>query len=144
MSADKPVLAVHARALECGARAAASHTGAAIAGSGAGVDALLAHAGVVRVETLRELFDTAALASAQPLPRGGRVGVVTNAGGPAILCADACEAAGLEVPELSKKLRRSSRARCRPHAATSNPVDMLAAAGPAEFEQFRHGAREFG
>ena len=82
LSADKPVLAVHAGRSSVGARAAASHTGAAIAGSGAGVDALLAHAGVVRVETLRELFDTAALASAQPLPRGARVGVVTNAGGP--------------------------------------------------------------
>ena len=67
VSADKPVLAVHAGRSSVGARAAASHTGAAIAGSGAGVDALLAHAGVVRVETLRELFDAAALASAQPL-----------------------------------------------------------------------------
>lgn len=135
LSGHKPVLAVHAGRSSVGARAAASHTGAAIAGSGAGVDALLAHAGVVRVETLRELFDTAALASAQPLPRGGRVGVVTNAGGPAILCADACEAAGLEVPELSRKLRRKLAGPLPPHAATSNPVDMLAAAGPAEFEE---------
>ena len=135
LSADKPVLAVHAGRSSVGARAAASHTGAAIAGSGAGVDALLAHAGVVRVETLRELFDTAALASAQPLPSGGRVGVVTNAGGPAIICADACEAAGLEVPELSKKLRRKLARALPPHAATTNPVDMLAAAGPAEFEE---------
>ena len=61
--------------------------------------------------------------------------VVTNAGGPAILCADACEAAGLEVPELSKKLRRKLARALPPHAATSNPVDMLAAAGPAEFEK---------
>jgi acyl-CoA synthetase (NDP forming) len=135
LSADKPVLAVHAGRSSVGARAAASHTGAAIAGSGAGVDALLAHAGVVRVETLRELFDTAALASAQPLPRGGRVAVVTNAGGPAILCADACEAGGLEVPELSKKLRRKLARALPPHAATSNPVDMLAAAGPGEFKE---------
>ena len=135
LSADKPVLAVHAGRSSVGARAAASHTGAAIAGSGVGVDALLAHSGVVRVDTLRELFDTAALASAQPLPRGGRVGVVTNAGGPAILCADACEAAGLEVPELSKRLRRKLAGPLPPHAATSNPVDMLAAAGPAEFEK---------
>jgi len=135
LSTDKPVLAVHAGRSSVGARAAASHTGAAIAGSGAGVDALLAHAGVVRVATLRELFDTAALASAQPLPRGGRVGIVTNAGGPAILCADACEAAGLEVPELSNKLQRRLARELPRHAATSNPVDMLAAAGPAEFEE---------
>jgi acyl-CoA synthetase (NDP forming)/RimJ/RimL family protein N-acetyltransferase len=135
LSTDKPVLAVHAGRSSVGARAAASHTGAAIAGSGAGVDALLAHAGVVRVATLRELFDTAALASAQPLPRGGRVGIVTNAGGPAILCADASEAAGLEVPELSKKLQRKLARGLPRHAATSNPVDMLAAAGPAEFDE---------
>jgi len=135
LSAHKPLLAVHAGRSSVGARAAASHTGAAIAGSGAGVDALLEHAGVVRVETLRELFDTAALATAQPLPRGPRVGVVTNAGGPAILCADACEAAGLRVPELSKKLRRKLAGPLPLHAATSNPVDMLAAAGPAEFEE---------
>jgi acyl-CoA synthetase (NDP forming) len=135
LSGNKPVLAVHAGRSSVGARAAASHTGAAIAGSGAGVDALLAHAGVVRVKTLRELFDTAALASAQPLPRGGRVGVVTNAGGPAILCADACEAAGVAVPELSTKLRRKLARALPPHAATSNPVDMLATAGPAEFEE---------
>ena len=72
----------HAGRSSVGARAAASHTGAAIAGSGAGVDALLAHAGVVRVETLRELFDTAALRSAQPLPRGpGRRGHQRRAAG---------------------------------------------------------------
>lgn len=135
LSADKPVLAVHAGRSSAGARAAGSHTGAAIAGSGAGVDALLAHAGVVRVETLRELFDTAALAAAQPLPRGGRVGVVTNAGGPAILCADACQATGLELPELSKRLRRKLAKGLPPYASTSNPVDMLAAAGAAEFEE---------
>jgi acyl-CoA synthetase (NDP forming) len=61
--------------------------------------------------------------------------VVTNAGGPAILCADACEAGGLEVPELSKKLRRKLARALPPHAATSNPVDMLAAAGPGEFKE---------
>jgi acetate---CoA ligase (ADP-forming) len=134
LAARKPVIAVHAGRSAAGARAAASHTGAAVAGSGAGVEALLAHAGVVRAETLGELFDTGALAAGQPLPAGPRVGVVTNAGGPAILCTDACQASGLALPELSPELRATLAAGLPPHAATGNPVDMLAAAGPAEFE----------
>jgi acyl-CoA synthetase (NDP forming)/RimJ/RimL family protein N-acetyltransferase len=134
LAARKPVIAVHAGSSAAGARAAASHTGAAVAGSGAGVEALLAHAGVIRAETLGELFDTGALAAGQPLPAGPRVGVVTNAGGPAILCADACQASGLALPELSSELRATLAGGLPPHAATGNPVDMLAAAGPAEFE----------
>jgi acyl-CoA synthetase (NDP forming)/RimJ/RimL family protein N-acetyltransferase len=134
VGARKPVIAVHAGRSAAGARAAASHTGAAVAGSGVGVEALLAHAGVMRAETLGELFDTGALAAAGPLPAGPRVGVVTNAGGPAILCADACQASGLELPELSPGLRATLAAGLPAQAATGNPVDMLAAAGAAEFE----------
>jgi acyl-CoA synthetase (NDP forming)/RimJ/RimL family protein N-acetyltransferase len=130
----KPVFAVHAGRSSAGARAAASHTGAAVGGSSAAVEALLAHSGVVRAETLGELFDTGMLASGQPLPGGRRVGVVTNAGGPAILCADACQANGLELPELRPGLRKELGAGLPSHASTTNPVDMLAAAGPVEFE----------
>lgn len=135
LSERKPVIAVHAGRSSAGARAAASHTGAAVTGAGAGVDALLEHAGVIRAGTLGEMFDTAALAAAQPLARGRRVAIVTNAGGPAILCADACHADGLELPELSQKLRRKLAKRLSPHAATANPIDMLAGAGPGEFEE---------
>jgi acyl-CoA synthetase (NDP forming)/GNAT superfamily N-acetyltransferase len=135
LSARKPVIAVHAGRSSAGARAAASHTGAAVSGAGAGVDALLEHAGVIRAGTLGELFGTAALAAAQPLPQGPRVGIVTNAGGPAILCADACNAAGLELPEVSRKLQRRLAKLLPPHAATANPVDMLAGAGPVEFQE---------
>ena len=76
-------------------RAASSHTGALLAASDVTVDALFAHAGVLRAETVGEMFDVAGLLARQPLPRGDRVAVLTNAGGPGILCADACEAAGL-------------------------------------------------
>ena len=101
-----------------GARAASSHT-AALAGSDAAVDALFRQAGVLRARTLEELVDAAALLSSQPLPRGRRVGVLTNAGGLGILCADACEAAGLELPELSARDARGARARCcRPRRAS--------------------------
>ena len=95
----KPILALKAGATAAGAKAASSHT-AALAGSEAAVDALFHQAGVLRARTLEELVDVAGLLSSQPLPHGRRVGVLTNAGGLGILCADACEASGLELPEL--------------------------------------------
>ena len=134
VSERKPVVAVHAGRSSAGARAASSHTGAAVTTAGAGVDALLEHSGVIHAATLAEMFEIGAVAASQPLPRGARVGIVTNAGGPAILCADVCQAEGLELPELSRKLRRKLGGRLPPHAATANPVDMLAEAGPAEFK----------
>ena len=127
----KPIAVVKSGRSAAGARATSSHTGALIAASDVTVDALFRQAGVVRTDTLAELFDVASLLSNQPLPRGARVGIITNAGGPAILCADACEARGLEVPVLSE----SSRARLREFlpagASVGNPVDMIASA-PAE------------
>lgn len=133
LSRRKPVVAVSAGSSKAGTRAAASHTGSVIAASELGVDALFRHAGIMRVETIGDLFETAVLMSSQPLPAGRRVGIVTNSGGPAILCADACHAASLEVPELSGRLQESLAGLLPPHAGTGNPVDMLAAAGSAEF-----------
>ena len=98
----KPILALKAGATAAGAKAASSHT-AALAGSEAAVEALFHQAGVLRARTLEELVDVAGLLSSQPLPRGRRVGVLTNAGGLGILCADACEAAGLELPEPTQE-----------------------------------------
>ena len=86
-------------------REPASHTGALIAASDVTVDALFRQAGVLRAETMHELFDVAALLSAQPAPEGDRVAIVTNAGGPAILCADACQGGGLDVVELPDEVR---------------------------------------
>src|SRR5581483_11034387 len=100
VSRRKPILALKAGVTSAGARAASSHT-AALAGSDAAVDALFRQAGVLRARTLEELVDAAALLSSQPLPAGPRVGVITNAGGLGILCADACEAHGLELPQLT-------------------------------------------
>jgi len=114
-----------------GARATSSHTGALIAASDVTVDALFRQAGVVRTDTLAELFDVASLLANQPLPKGRRVGIITNAGGPAILCADACEARGLEVPVLSEDSQAKLRAFLPAGASAGNPVDMIASA-PAE------------
>ena len=127
---SKPIVAVKAGRSNAGARAAASHTGA-LATSDAVVDALFRQAGIIRTERLEELFDVAALLSHQPIPRGARVAILTNAGGPGILAADACEANGLELPSLSDATRAELRAFLPAAASVGNPVDMLASA-PAD------------
>lgn len=131
---SKPIVAVKSGRSAAGARAAASHTGALVGASGVGVGALFRQAGVVQVETLAELFQVGSLLASQPLPAGRRVGIVTNSGGPAILCADACEAGELEVVELSPATRSALDADLAPSASSANPVDMLAAAGPTDYE----------
>jgi acetate---CoA ligase (ADP-forming) len=130
----KPILALKAGATAAGARAASSHT-AALAGSEAAVDALFHQAGVLRARTLEELVDVAGLLSSQPLPRGRRVGVLTNAGGLGILCADACEAAGLELPELADETRAALAEVLPGEGSVANPIDMLGSATGATYER---------
>ena len=130
----KPIVAVKAGRSRAGARAASSHTGA-LAESDAVVDALFRQAGVIRTGTLEELFDVAALLAHQPVPKGGRVAIVTNAGGPGILAADACEAQGLELPSLDPKTAEALRAFLPAAASVANPVDMLASAPPEHYER---------
>jgi acyl-CoA synthetase (NDP forming)/GNAT superfamily N-acetyltransferase len=133
LTARKPVIAVKSGRTRAGRRASCSHTGALLAASEANVDALFEHAGVIRVDTLDEQLDVAALLALAPLPRGDRVAIVTNAGGPAITCADACGAAGLRVEPLAELTRSRLAARLPAAAAVGNPVDMLAAATAADF-----------
>ena len=128
----KPIVAVKAGRSSAGARAASSHTGAR-ATSDALVDTLLRESGVIRTATLEELFDVAALISSQPIPAGRRVAIVTNAGGPAILAADALEANGLELPVLTEATERELRAFLPSAASVTNPVDMIASANAASY-----------
>jgi acetyl coenzyme A synthetase (ADP forming)-like protein len=128
----KPIVAVKSGRTESGARAASSHTGS-LASLDVAVDALFHQTGVIRVDTLEELFDVTNLLSNEPIPQGRRVGIVTNAGGPAILAVDALESRGLEVPVLSEDLQERLRERLSPEAAIRNPVDMIAAAGAKEY-----------
>jgi acetyl coenzyme A synthetase (ADP forming)-like protein len=130
----KPVVAVKAGRSEAGARAANSHTGA-LASRDDIVDALFHQAGVIRTATLEELFDVATVLAHQPVPRGRRVAVVTNAGGPGILAADACEAHGLELPPLGDASVAALRAVLPPEASVANPIDMIASASAAQYEQ---------
>jgi acyl-CoA synthetase (NDP forming) len=128
----KPIVAVKSGRTATGSRAASSHTGA-LASLDVAVDALFRQTGVIRVDTLEELFAVGSLLSTQPVPKGRRVGVVTNAGGPGILAADALEANGLHIPELSESTQNLLRSKLPAEATVRNPVDMVAGAGSSEF-----------
>jgi len=126
----KPVLAVKSGRSSSGRRAGMSHTAAA-ATSDTTVDTLFAQAGVIRTDTLGELLDAARVLVDQPLPAGNRLAVIGNAGGLNILAADAAEAAGLTVPELSATVQAEVATGAPSAAAVGNPVDLGAEAGPA-------------
>jgi acetyltransferase len=128
----KPILAVKSGRTAAGARAAFSHTGA-LAGTEAVVDTLFEQGGVLRVETMSDLFTLATAFAHQPLPRGNRVAILTNAGGPAIMATDACATLGLDVAELPAATQEALRAVLVPEASVRNPVDMVAAAGPEAY-----------
>ena len=130
---SKPVLAMRSGTTAAGARAASSHT-AAMAGSDAVVDALFRKAGVLRASTLQELLDTAVVLTAVPLPAGNRVAVVTNAGGLGILCADACDGAGLTLPPLAADTRAALAEVLPLEASVVNPVDLLGSANATTYE----------
>ncbi len=134
VSLRKPIVCVKGGRSSAGTRAASSHT-AALAASDTAVDALFRQSGVIRAETLGEMFDLALTLGTQPLPPGRRVAIVTNAGGPGILCTDACEAAGLAVPELSAAVKARLRGFLPPAASVGNPVDLIASAGPEGFRR---------
>ncbi|MDQ3308508.1 MAG: acetate--CoA ligase family protein, partial [Gemmatimonadota bacterium] len=125
----KPIIIVKSGRSTAGIRAASSHTGA-LAGTDVATDALFAQSGVIRVDTVEELFDLAMAFSHQPIPRGNRVAIVTNAGGPGIIIADACEAHGLAVPDLTESTRAVLAAHFPEEASLTNPVDMIASATP--------------
>lgn len=131
----KPVVVVKSGRSSAGARATESHTGALISASDVTVDALFDQVGVIRTDSLAELLDVASLLANQPLPAGRRVGIITNAGGPAIMCADTCEAAGLEVPPLPEQVKESLRAILAPEASLNNPVDMIATASAEQYRE---------
>lgn len=134
ISRQKPIVALKSGRSSGGARAAASHTGA-LATSDAFVDALFHQSGVIRTDTVTELFDAATMLSRQPLPGGRRIAVVTNAGGPGILAVDACQSHGLSIAELTDDTRRALREFLPPAASINNPIDMLASASAEHYER---------
>ena len=135
VSATKPVLAVKSGRSAAGARATSSHTAAIVSASDVTVDALFEQAGVIRTDTMHELFDVAALLSAQRVPCGDRVVIVTNGGGPGVLCADACQASGVEIAELPAEVQARLAKFLPAGAAVGNPVDMIATASAGEYRR---------
>ena len=127
LTRKKPIFVVKAGRTAAGARAASSHT-AALAGTDLAADALMEQCGVMRAQTVEELFDYAMAFPRLPLPKGNRVAIVSNAGGPAIILADACESLGLSVHELSAETQAAIRRRVPDEAAVRNPVDLIASA----------------
>jgi acetate---CoA ligase (ADP-forming) len=123
----KPIVAVKSGRTAAGTRAASSHTGALAAGDVA-VDALFHQAGVIRTDTLEELFNVATVLANQPLPKGDGVAILTNGGGPGILAADACESHGMKVPELQPETIAALAEFLPAEAGIRNPVDMIASA----------------
>ncbi len=124
---QKPIIVVKSGRTLAGARAASSHTGA-LAGLDTATDALLAQCGVIRVDRVEELFDLAMAFSHLPVPHNENVAIITNAGGPGIIIADACEAGGLRVVELSAETQAKLRRDLPEEASVRNPVDMIATA----------------
>ena len=123
----KPIVAVKSGRTTAGERAASSHTGALAAGDVA-VEALFRQAGVIRTDTLEEMFNVAAILANQPIPSGNGVAILTNGGGPGILAADACESNGLRVPELQPETIAALAEFLPAEAGIRNPVDMIASA----------------
>jgi acetyl coenzyme A synthetase (ADP forming)-like protein len=132
---QKPILAVKSGRSSAGARATSSHTGALLGASDVTVDALFKQAGVIRTDTLGEFFDVATLLANQPRPKGNRVAILTNGGGPGILCADACEADGLVVPQVPDDIKAKLAEFLPADAGLNNPVDMIAAAPPESYRK---------
>ncbi len=132
---ETPIIVVKSGRTSAGVRAAASHTGSLLAASDVTVDALFRQSGVIRTETLEEMFDVATLLANQPAPKGNRVGIVTNAGGLGILCADTCEAEGLEIPPLGDRATETLSSFLPGEASARNPVDMVASADGEDYRR---------
>jgi len=128
-----PVIVLKAGVSAAGARAASSHTGA-LAGSNTAYDTALRHAGVLRASTMTELFDLANAFTTQPIPRGKKVVIVTNSGGPGIVTSDAVELSGLEMARFTPETTEELAAKLPPTANIHNPVDVV---GDAHHDRYK-------
>jgi acetyltransferase len=132
VSRKKPIVLLKAGRTGAGAKAVSSHTGS-LAGSYSAYQAAFEQAGVIEVQDLPSLFDVSWALSCQPLPKGNRVAIFTNAGGPAALASDELAANGFTLAEISPEQQAKLAKKLNPSAQVANPVDMLGGAEPAEF-----------
>jgi acyl-CoA synthetase (NDP forming)/GNAT superfamily N-acetyltransferase len=127
----KPIIAIKAGRSNAGQRAGQSHTAAAAA-SDVVVDALFTQAGVIRVDTIEQLLDVARILVQQPWPKGSRISIIGNSGGPGILAADAAQAAGLTVIDIAPSTQDRIRRIVSSAASTQNPIDLGSGVQPAQ------------
>jgi acetyltransferase len=133
ISKQKPIVIVKSGTSAAGARAASSHTGS-LAGTEAAADALLRQVGVLRVSSIEEMIHLLQGLTGTSMPKGNRLCIVTNAGGPAIMAADAADGHGLTMAALHDETKKAMRALLPAEASVENPVDMIASAGPDQYE----------
>ncbi len=134
ISAETPVVLVKSGRTDAGAQAASSHTGA-MAGSDRVVDAAFGQSGVVRAASIADLFDAAEVLAGQPVPSGDGLGIVSNAGGPAVMATDAAASAGLSIAELTEPTVEHLAELLPPAADPYNPIDIIGDASNDRFEQ---------
>lgn len=132
-SANKPIIVLKSGTSQAGRKAAATHTGV-MTGTDTAYAAAFKRSGIVRAENFEALFDYAAAFTMQPLPQGNRVLIITNAGGPGIMAADAVERCGMKVAELASNTAASLRERLPAAAGFLNPIDVLGDALPERYE----------
>lgn len=132
VAARKPVLAMKAGRTEEGAKAASSHTGG-LARKDIATELIFEKTGILVFRDEGELCEAAAAFASQPIPKGNRVGLITNTGGPAIIATDVLIDAGLRIPPLSEKAKEFLQGKLYPEASVSNPIDVLATGGAAHF-----------
>jgi len=132
LTAGKPILALKVGRSAEGARAAASHTGS-LAGSDTAYDAIFMQGGIQRVEGVSALFNYTLAFSTQPLPKGNRIAIVTNSGGPGIMATDALIRPGITLARLSEETKEKLRGRLPPTASVHNPVDVI---GDADAQRY--------
>jgi acetyltransferase len=130
---EKPIIAVKAGVSPEGAKAASSHTGA-LAGSDEAYNAILKQSGVIRVESIIDLFDYARAIAKQPLPKGNRVAIITNGGGPGIMATDASVRYGLQIAQFSEETKAKIRAGLPKEASVNNPIDLVGDAQADRYE----------
>lgn len=133
VSDEKPIIAVKAGVSPEGAKAASSHTGA-LAGSDEAYNAILKQSGVLRVESIIDLFDYARAFAKQPLPKGNRVAIITNGGGPGIMATDAGVRYGLQISQFSEETKNRLRAGLPKEASVNNPIDLIGDAQSDRYE----------
>ncbi|PKN29271.1 MAG: acyl-CoA synthetase [Deltaproteobacteria bacterium HGW-Deltaproteobacteria-21] len=133
LKAGKPIFALKVGRSPEGARAAASHTGS-MAGSDSAYDAIFMQGGIQRVEGVRELFNYALAFSTQPLPKGNRVAIVTNSGGPGIMATDTLIRPGIKLADFTEETRKKLKENLPPTASINNPVDVIGDADAKRYE----------